>query len=559
MTRFLSILLLFCVFRLSAQEPEYARTGMVVSASQLASDAGRDILKQGGNAIDAAVATAFALAVTWPSAGNIGGGGFIVFRDQTGKVTTFDFREKAPKAALPDMYVDEAGNLIPDLNHEGILSVGVPGTVAGLHLAHQRYGKLPWAKLVTPAIKLARKGFSFTHALHDDSRSNEDDWKHYPSTRRVMYRDGKEFYLPGETWRQHDLAKTLQRIRKHGRDGFYQGKTAEKLVSFVQSMDGIITREDLAGYTAIERSPVRGNYRGYDVYSMALPSSGGITLIQMLNILEGYDLRDSGYHSAGYVHLLAEAMRRAYANRAYYLGDPDFNPDIPVEKLLSKAYATELRSSIQSDTASASDPVTFSQPYESPNTTHLSVLDGNGNAVSLTYTLEYSYGSQIIADGLGFFLNNEMGDFNPHPGVTSPDGLIGTAPNLVAPGKRMLSSMTPTIVVKEDKPFLIIGSPGGKTIINTVLQVMLNVIDHQMNIAEAINAKRFHHQWLPDTLRHERFCISPDTKEILTRMGYALREVSYQGSVMGILYNASRKEITGHADPRAPDGGVAGY
>ena len=562
MRKTLTFLFLLFALKLAAQSPQYAKHGMVVSSSQIASDVGRDILMDGGNAIDAAVATAFALAVTWPSAGNIGGGGFIVYMNKEGNVTTFDFREKAPLASSPTMYLDSDGNISKNSNHNGILAVGVPGTVAGLYKAHAKYGKLPWAKVVNPAVKLAQKGFSFTYTLNEEYKYFGKWWNQYPSTAKVMYKSGNSPYQPGERWKQPDLAKTLKRIKKNGRDGFYKGETARVLTSFIQSMGGIITEEDLIKYEAIERSSVKGSYRGYDIYSMGPPSSGGITLIQMLNILEGYDLKALGYHSADYVHLLTESMRRAYANRAKYLGDPDFNPDMRVEKMLSKEYAASLRKSISMDTISISDSTNFSQVYESPSTTHFSVVDAEGNAVSLTYTLEHSYGSQIVAEGLGFFLNNEMGDFNPVPGVTKPDGQIGTKPNLIAPQKRMLSSMTPTIISKEGKPFMIIGSPGGRTIINTVLQVTLNVIDHEMNIAQAIDAKRFHHQWLPDTILYETFCFPIDTQKLLLEKGHHLKEKTQnnsQGAAMGIIYDADKKILMGHADPRSGDGGVSGY
>ncbi len=557
MRKYLSVFLWLLTFSVVAQE--YARNGMVVSASQLASDVGVEILKDGGNAIDAAVATAFALAVTWPSAGNIGGGGFIVYRKHNGEVTTFDFREKAPLGATPTMYLDENGNLIQNLNHLSILAVGVPGTVAGLYDAHRAHGRLPWSRVVRPAVRLARRGFAYTYGIYHDAISHEQTWKKIPSTAAVMFRNGTTFYQPGETWRQPDLARTLARIKRHGKAGFYSGKTAEKLVSFIQSQGGIITLQDLAEYEARERQPVKGTYRGYEVYSMAPPSSGGITLIQMLNILEGFNLKAYGYHSAAYVHVVCEAMRRGYANRALHLGDPDFNPDIPVERLLSKAYAASLRNTIVPDTVSVSDPAAFSQPYESPNTTHLSVVDKEGNAVSLTYTLEYAYGSQIVADGLGFFLNNEMGDFNPVPGVTNEDGLIGTAPNLIAPRKRMLSSMTPTILVKDGKLFMLIGSPGGKSIIGTVLQVILNVVDHDMDIAMAIESGRFYHHWLPDIIVYEKYSLTDDTRAILAEMGHRMRQIRSQGAAMGILYDASKGVLSGHADSRSPDGGVAGY
>jgi gamma-glutamyltranspeptidase/glutathione hydrolase len=557
MRTYLSVFLLVLAFTAAAQE--YARNGMVVSASQLASDVGVEILKDGGNAVDAAVATAFALAVTWPSAGNIGGGGFIVYRKHTGEVTTFDFREKAPAAATPTMYLDEHGNLIKDLHHLSALAVGVPGTVAGLYDAHRLYGKLPWSRVVRPAVRLARRGFAYTYGLYHDAIAHEQTWKKRPSTAAVMFRDGTTLYQPGEKWRQPDLARTLARIKRQGKAGFYSGKTAEKLVLFIQSQGGIITLKDLADYEARERKPVTGTYRGYEIYSMPPPSSGGITLIQMLNILEGFDLKTYGHNSATYVHVVSEAMRRGYANRALHLGDPDFNPDIPVDKLISKSYAEELRSTIKLDTVSVSDPAAFTQPYESPSTTHLSVVDKEGNAVSLTYTLEYAYGSQMVADGLGFFLNNEMGDFNPVPGVTNEDGLIGTAPNLIAPGKRMLSSMTPTILVKDGKLFMLIGSPGGRSIIGTVLQVILNVVDHEMDIATAIEAGRFYHQWLPNVIIHEKYSLSNDTRALLTELGHNMRRITQQGAAMGIVVDVSKGVLSGHADSRSPDGGVAGY
>ncbi len=557
MRKYLSVFLWLLTFTVAAQE--HARNGMVVSASQLASNVGVEILKEGGNAVDAAVATAFALAVTWPAAGNIGGGGFLVYRKHTGEVTTFDFREKAPAAATPTMYLDENGNLIQNLNHLSILAVGVPGTVAGLYDAQRAYGRLPWSRVVRPAVRLARRGFAYTYGIYESAVSHEQTWKKLPSTAAVMFRDGTTLYQPGETWRQPDLARTLARIKRNGKAGFYSGKTAEMLVAFIQSQGGIITLQDLADYEAHERKPVTGTYRGYEVYSMAPPSSGGVTLIQMLNILEGFNLKAYGYHSAAYVHLVSEAMRRGYANRALHLGDPDFNPDMPIDRLISKDYATVLRNTIVPDTVSVSDPATFVQRYESPNTTHLSVVDKEGNAVSLTYTLEYSYGSQMVAEGLGFFLNNEMGDFNPVPGETNDEGQIGTPPNLIAPGKRMLSSMTPTILTKDGKLFMLIGSPGGRSIIGTVLQVILNVVDHDMDIATAIEARRFYHQWLPDEIVHEKYGLTNDTRALLSEMGHRMREIGTQGAAMGIVFDASRGVLSGHADSRSPDGGAAGY
>lgn len=565
--RIASILLLVLLLPLVAltptggRIPSYAKHGMVVSASTIASEVGRDILKKGGNAIDAAVATAFALAVTWPAAGNIGGGGFIVYRDHQGKVTTFDFREKAPLAANAKMYLNEKGELIDELNHTGLLSVGVPGTVAGLYQAHAKYGKLPWAKLVQPAVALADKGIPISYALNQQAKNMRKTWEQFPSTMAVMYKGDKSYYEPGETWKQPELAKTLKRIKKNGRDGFYKGETAEKLAAFMKANNGIITVQDLEQYQAVERKPVEGTYRNVKVFTMPPPSSGGTALVEMLNILEGYDLKALGYKSADYIHVLSETMRRAFADRAEHMGDPDFNPDLPIAKLTSKEYAARLRKTITMDLASASDSSRYGQLYEGTSTTHLSVVDEQGGAVSLTYTLERSYGSQVVAEGLGFFLNDEMGDFNPVPGVTRTDGLIGSEPNQIKPGKRMLSSMTPTILEKDGKLFMVIGAPGGRTIINTVLQVILNVVDHDMNIAQAIEAPRIHHQWLPDRLNFELYGLSPDTQEKLKIKGHNINELNHnmQGNAMGIIVIPQSGLRSGAADSRSADGGVAGY
>jgi gamma-glutamyltranspeptidase/glutathione hydrolase len=414
--------------------PVTAKQGMVVSSSTIASRVGRDILARGGNAIDAAVATGFALAVTWPSAGNIGGGGFLVYHSADGHTTTFDFREKAPLAATQDMYLSADGSVRENSNHDGFLSIGVPGTVAGLYLAHQKLGKLPWSELVKPAIRLAREGFPFTWALHRHVTGTlSKQLERYPSSANVMLKPDSTSYLPGDIWRQPDLAESLERIRAEGHDGFYSGKTARLLATFVQANGGIITEADLHAYRAIERKPVHGTYRGHDVYAMPPPSSGGVAVVEMLNILEEYDLAGMGHNSARYLNLLTETMRRAFADRAEHLGGPDFNPEMPIDRLISKARAERLRKSINLTQASASDSVSFNLPYEETETTHYSVVDLNRNAVSVTYTLEQSYGSKIVADGLGFFLNNEMGDFNPIPGRTSSRGTIGTPPNWIAP------------------------------------------------------------------------------------------------------------------------------
>jgi len=557
------LLSLFLVAFFSAEfqgQVSFAQNGMVSSSSKIASEVGVKILKKGGNAIDASVATAFALAVTWPSAGNIGGGGFLVFMNDKGEVTTIDFREKAPLAATEDMFLNGNGKLVDEANHKGIKTVGVPGTVAGLYLAHQKYGKLPWKEVVQPAVELAEKGFEFTWTLYFHAKYfNENYTEIYPGLATYMTHEDGTLVRPGETWKQPELAETLRRISDMGKDGFYNGKTADLLVDYFEKNKGLITQEDLNRYEAIERKPAKGTYRGYEVYSMAPPSSGGVVLIEMLNMLEGYDPAEMGYGSADYFHTLAEVMRRAYADRAQYLGDPDFIPGMPVDLFLSKKHAQQLRGTILPGKASPSDSSTFGQIYEGDNTTHLSILDKDGNAVALTYTLEYSYGSKLVVPGLGFILNNEMGDFNPVPGLTNSRGLIGTPPNLIAPEKRMLSSMTPTIVAKDGKPFLIIGSPGGRTIINSVFQTIVNVIDFDMDISTAIEAGKIHHQWLPDRIVCEERAISPDTKILLEEMGHELYRVPNIGSLMGITFDSEIKIMSGAADSSSPDGGVAGF
>jgi len=541
-----------------------SREGMVVSSHHLASEVGSEILERGGNAVDAAVATAFALAVTLPSAGNIGGGGFLVYHGADGEVTSFNFRERAPLASTPTMYLDENGEVRDNSNHDGLLAVGVPGTVAGMWLAHQRLGALPWKDLVEPAIRLAADGFPSTWAMQGWLRSLERDSSPlYAATRRAFLKGGTGLYEPGEIWKQPDLAATLRRIRDDGKDGFYAGKTAELLAAFMRDNGGLITEEDLARYEAVESAPIHGTYRGYDVYAMPPPSSGGVAMVQMLNILEGYNLPEIGVNSALYLHLLTEAMRRAYADRAQYLGDPDFNPDMPIERLTSKSYADRLRASIDMFIASESDSSTFNGAFvaESEETTHYSVVDGDGNAVSVTYTLEQGYGTGIVVPGAGFLLNNEMGDFNPIPGRTDTRGLIGTPPNLVAPEKQMLSSMTPAIVAREGRPLLVVGSPGGRTIINTVMQVILNVLDHGMTgsrFGEAIETPRIHHQWLPDVTSFEGWGFSPDTRRLYESMGHTLRLGGYQGTVMGIYIDREAGIVWGAADSRAFDGGASG-
>jgi gamma-glutamyltranspeptidase/glutathione hydrolase len=535
------------------------KNGAVASSSALASEVGVETLRNGGNALDAAVATAFALAVTWPTAGNIGGGGFLVYYGADGETTTFDFREKAPLASTEDMYLDEDGKVRDNSNHEGILAVGVPGTVAGLVLAHKEHGELAWSELVAPAVRLARDGIPVTWKLHDDFKGRKERWDRYPSSAEVFLKKNGGFYEPGETWVQPDLAKTLERIQRDGKAGFYRGETAALIADFMSENGGIITLQDLEQYEAVERAPIRGRYRGYEIVSMPPPSSGGVALVEMLNILEGFDLTAAGHNSAAYLHLLTESMRRAYADRARYLGDPDFNEDMPIGRLVSKEHAASLRGSIDLTQASDSDPALFAERYESDQTTHFSVVDKDGNMVALTYTLEWGYGSHIVVEGAGFLLNNEMGDFNAVPGLTDVSGLIGTEPNRIRPGQRMLSSMTPTIVARDGVPVFATGTPGGKTIINTTLQTILNVIDHGMTIAESIEAGRIHHQWLPDRTLIEEQGFSPDTIALYEGLGHSVRRIGSIGSAMGVYHDRENDVFLGAADSRAEDGAAASY
>lgn len=560
----LSILFLFTYqtgFAQGGRIPVPAENGMVVSSHHLASDVGRDILQKGGNAIDASIATAFALAVTHPSAGNIGGGGFIVYHSAEGKSTTFNFREKAPLKASRKMYLDENNEIINNSNHDSILAVGVPGTVAGLYKAHQKYGKLDWAELVDPAVGLAQRGFEVGPMLTEFSEFIEEHKDKYPSTAEVFLKSGQAF-KPEDTIYQPELAETLKRIRDKGPNGFYKGKTAQLIHDFMKENGGMITKADLKAYEAQELEPVTGTYRGYDIISMPPPSSGGVTIIEMLNILEIFDITGFGPNSATSLHLLTEAMRRGYADRAMHLGDPDFNENMPVAQLTSKEYAKQLSASIDLKKASVSDSSRFSKAHllpESEETTHLSVVDKDGNAVSLTYTLEQSYGSKIVVKGAGFLLNNEMGDFNAIPGYTNSYGKIGTLPNQIEPEKRMLSSMTPTIVAKDGKPVIVIGTPGGRTIINTVFQVIVNVIDHDMDIAKAIEAPKMHHQWLPDVTYFESWGFSPDTERMYEEMGHKLNYRSSQGRAMGILIDWNNEMYYGAADSRSYHGKASGY
>jgi gamma-glutamyltranspeptidase/glutathione hydrolase len=534
-----------------------APSGMVVSAKALASEAGVEILKAGGNAIDAAIATGFALAVTHPTAGNIGGGGFFVIRFPDGNVTALDFREKAPLAAFPEMFLDENGEYSSQIHHMSHLSVGVPGTVAGFAMAHGKYGRLEWSRLVEPAVALARDGFTLMPGLARSLEGALRRFEQYPASVAAYSKNGQP-YETGEILRQPDLARTLERIMREGRDGFYKGETARLLVEEMVRGGGLITEEDLARYEPRERTPIRGTYRGYEIVSMPPPSSGGTILLEMLNILEAYDLASMGHNSAAYIHHLAESMRRAYRDRARFLADPDF-ATVPVERLTSKEYAAQLRETIDEDAATPSDPEDINLPYESPETTHYSVVDANGMAVSVTYTLEFGYGSGIVVPGAGFLLNNEMGDFNAGPGLTSDRGLIGTEANLARPEQRMLSSMTPSILTKDGALVAVVGSPGGRTIINSVLQVTLNIIDFEMGIRDAVASPRIHHQWLPDQIRIETRGTTVDTERLLAQMGHNIQMRGRQGVTHCIMIDPETGERIGAADPRDEDGRAVGY
>jgi gamma-glutamyltranspeptidase/glutathione hydrolase len=536
--------------------PARARLGMVITQSDIASQIGFEVIKNGGNAIDAVVATGFAMAVTHPTAGNIGGGGFIVYRPATGEPAAFDFREVGPSRSSPEMWLKD-GKYDFETHHNSHLAVGVPGTVAGLHLAWKEAGSKPWKELLAPSIRLARDGFELTHGLARSLANVLDNFEKYPASLAQFSKSGKP-YEAGEIFKQPDLARTLTRIADQGPAGFYEGETAALIEKEMKANGGLITMADLKAYQAKKRAVVKGTYRGYDVIGMPPPSSGGTAVIQMLNVLEGYDLKANGYGSAKNIHLTTEAMRRAFADRARYLADPDFEKDIPIPMLISKDYAANLRKTINPDRASKSSTNSFTWTSESPETTHLSIVDAKRNAVAMTYTLESGYGSKIVVPGAGFLLNNEMGDFNAAPGLTDDRGLIGTNPNLARPGKRMLSSMAPTIISKDGQLFMVTGTPGGRTIINTVLTTILNVIDFGMNAQEAVDAGRMHHQWLPDRLSIERFSVSADTIKMLQAMGHTVTEGGSQGAAQVIVFNLKENMLEGGLDRRPPDGGAAG-
>lgn len=537
--------------------PVQGKEGMVVTSHFLATQSAQDVLKKGGNAIDAAVTAAFSLAVTQPRSGNIGGGGFmLISSEKNNEVVAVDYREKAPAGATVDMFLDKEGNADSQLSRYSHLAAGVPGTVAGLALALETYGTISLKEAMAPAIKLAEEGFVVTPRFSDGLKDKQEMLKKWDSSSKIFYKPDGSFYEPGELFVQKDLAATLKRIAEQGAQEFYVGKTAELLVAEMAKYGGLITMEDMKNYAPTMRTPVHGQYRGYDIYSMSPPSSGGVHIVQILNILEGYPIAEYGHNSAQTIHLMAEAMKRAYADRSFYLGDEDF-VKVPLQGLTSKDYAKKIREGIDMNKATPSSTIAPGKPlpYESNETTHFSIVDKFGNAVSNTYTINFSYGSGIVVDGAGFLLNNEMDDFSAKPGVPNAYGLIGGEANKVEPNKRMLSSMSPTIVKQQGKNFLVTGSPGGSRIITTTLQVIMNVIDHGLNIQSAVAAPRFHHQWLPDELRIEEG-ISVDTIKILQEKGHEVQQKSAMGAIQSIMVKDGM--MYGGADPRRSTALAAG-
>lgn len=537
--------------------PVYGKNGMVASEQGLATQVGLDILKQGGNAIDAAVAVGFALAVVLPNAGNIGGGGFMVLHDdKTGKDVAIDFREIAPAKASRDMYLDNQGNVIDGKSLFTHDASGVPGTVAGMEYALKKWGTMPLSKVLEPAIKLADKGFIVSDVLAQTLKEEKSTLGKWSASKAIFFKNGEPL-KSGDLLVQKDLAKSLRLIAKQGAKAFYQGEIATKIAKEMQSHGGTMTLEDLKAYKVVERQPIIGDYRGYKVVTMPPPSSGGVHLIEILNMLEHYPIKEDGVNSAKNIHHMAESMKLAYADRSEYLGDPDF-VKIPVTGLTSKAYANELVKTIDDNKARLSSTIKPGkpQPYESDQTTHFSVMDKAGNAVAVTYTLNLNFGSGIVVEGTGILLNNEMDDFSVKPGVPNAFGLVGGTANAIEAKKRPLSSMTPTIVMKNNKPWLVTGSPGGARIITTVLQSVVNTIDHEMNPAEAIITPRVHHQWLPDELRVEEG-ISPDTIKLLQDKGHKVVTKAPMGRIQ--IIQADDSGFYGYSDPRNPDGKTLGF
>ena len=549
----------------ASREPVRARHGVVASINEVASQVGVDIMKRGGNAVDAAIAVAFALQVTHPAAGNLGGGGFMMIHLKDGRTTAIDYREMAPAAATHNIYLDKNGDVIKGEGGsiEGYRAAGVPGTVRGMELALKKYGshRLTWSQLIEPARRLAANGITVTYNLARGLRSNNDYLSKYPETKRIYLNNGN-FYKEGEIFRQPELAATFARLQIGGPNEFYEGQTARLIVDDMKRHNGLLTSEDMRGYVAKEREPLHGTYRGYQIVSMPPPSSGGAVLIEMLNILEGFDFKRMDWASADRYHLMTEAMRRAFADRAEYMGDTDF-VKVPIAGLIDKQYAARLRGSIDPQRASTSEQVKAGKPvgYESDETTHFTVVDSEGNAVANTYTLNNSFGSAVVAKGTGLLMNDEMDDFAAKPGTANLYGLIQGERNAVAPHKRPLSAMTPTFVLRKDGSlWFTVGSPGGPTIINTVLDVITNVIDYNMNIQQAIDAPRIHHQWLPDELVYEPYGLSGDTQKALAARGHKLTDKPrYLGDCEGIMIEEKTGMRLGAVDPRRSDGLAVGY
>ncbi len=546
--------------------PVAAERGMVVSAQHLATRVGVDVLKKGGNAIDAAVAVGYALAVVYPAAGNLGGGGFMTLQLADGRKTSFDFREKAPLAASANMYLDVNGNVIEGLSTNGYLAVGVPGSVAGLEAARTKYGTMGRAALIAPAIALAENGFTLEQGDVDMLRTATADFRKDAPSAAIFLNQGEPF-APGQKLVQKDLAKTLRRISQRGTDGFYKGPVGRSLVAASTAGKGILTQDDLDQYTVREMAPVECDYRGYHVVSAPPPSSGGTVICEILNIVEGYPLKELGFRSAQAVHFQIEAMRHAYADRNSYLGDPDFVKN-PLERLLDKAYAASIRAAIDPAKAGISKNIKPGvAPHEGSNTTHYSIVDKDGNAVSVTYTLNDWFGAKVTAANTGVLLNNEMDDFTIKVGVPNIYGLVQGEANAIAPGKRPLSSMSPTIVSRNGKPVIVVGTPGGSRIITAVTHVLLNLIDYGMNVQEAVDAPRFHQQWLPDLTNVDTFAISPDTRKILEGMGHTLGAPQPANHLAAILVGApsldgkpvGNKRFYGANDPRRNMGLALGY
>jgi gamma-glutamyltranspeptidase/glutathione hydrolase len=545
------------------RDPVRAPKAMVASQHPIASQIGLEIMKKGGNAVDAAIAVGLMLAVVYPEAGNLGGGGFMMIRKADGTTTSIDYRERAPSAATRDLYVDKDGNIIRGEGSStvGYRASGVPGTPAGFEMALEKYGsgKISWAELVAPAREVAENGFVLTNRLANLFKSYERDLSKYEDSKRIFLNDG-DYFKEGDVLKQPDLARTLGRIEKHGAREFYTGETARLIAEDMARNNGLITMKDLADYKPVERQPLRGNYRGHEIITMAPPSSGGIVMLQILNMLEDRDIKSMGYNSAAYYHLLVESMRRAYADRARYMGDPDY-ATIPVKQLTDREYSKSRGATILPDKATKSSELQAGEVFikEGTETTHYTVVDPQGNVVSNTYTINDLYGSAVTIKGTGVLMNNEMDDFASRPGVPNLFGLVQGEVNAVGPGKRPLSSMTPTIVLDKDGNFwFATGARGGPRIISAVLQIVLNMIDHGMNIQQAIDAPRVHHQWLPDEIRSEPFGLSPDTVKILEAYGHKINVQGYNAQATGIAVEPKTGVRLGAIDSRG-DGEAIGY